>query len=278
MRVRAYLAVWPSLVKRWLRRAYEFGALWFGLGLLGTLSLAWSVLAAPLYYVLPRRWGKPLGRWAIMTIFQVYLGALALIGACRFDIRDLDDLRGERPLVIAPNHPSLLDAFLVLSRLPNLTCIMKADILDNIFLGAGARLAGYIRNDTQYGMIKQAVAELTSGSHLLLFPEGTRTSRWPINACTPAAALISRRAKAPIQTLFIESDSAYLRKGWPLSRRPVLPITYRVRLGRRFDPPEQPRAITAKLESYFRDELRNAPWLLPPGTTDCAEGTAPRHT
>lgn len=222
--------------------------------------------------------GQAAGSLGHHDYFKVYLGALALIGACRFDIRDLEDLCGERPLVLAPNHPSLLDALLVLSRLPNLTCIMKADILDNIFLGLGARLAGYIRNDTQPGMIKQAVAELTSGSHLLLFPEGTRTSRWPINACTPAAALISRRAKAPIQTLFIESDSAYLRKGWPLSRRPVLPITYRLRLGRRFDPPEHPRAFTAELESYFIDELRNAPWLLPSGTKDQAEGAASRHT
>ncbi len=103
---------------------------------------------------------------------------------------------------------------------------MKADIVDNIFLGAGARLAGYIRNDTQLNMIRQAVAELASGSHLLLFPEGTRTSRWPINPCTPAAALIARRARAPIQTLFIESGSAYLGKGWPLfvARRCLSPI------------------------------------------------------
>lgn len=259
-------------------RAYEYGALWFGLGLLGLMSLAWSVLAVPLYYVLPRRWGKPLGRWAIMTIFQIYLGALAMIGACRFDIRVLDALRGERPLVIAPNHPSLLDALLILSRLPNLTCIMKADIVDNIFLGAGARLAGYIRNDTQLNMIKQAVAELASGSHLLVFPEGTRTSRWPINACTPAAALIARRARAPIQTLFIESDSAYLGKGWPLMRRPALPITYRVRLGRRFDAPQGVRDFTKELERYFIAQLPDAPGFIPLGAGEIARSDVPRPT
>ncbi len=275
--VRSSQALWPSRARQWLRRTYEFGALWAGLGLLGAISLAWSLLAAPLYYLLPRRWGKPLGRWAIMTNLQIYLGALALMGACRFDIRGLDDLRGESPLVIAPNHPSLLDALLVLSRLPNLTCIMKADILDNMFLGVAARLAGYIRNDTQHGMIKQAVAELTRGSHLLLFPEGTRTNQWPINPCTPSAALISRRAKAPIQTLFIETDSAFLGKGWSLWRRPMLPVTFRARLGRRFDPPDQSRNFTSELEAYFREELQNGPCLLPPGATDKATGTTPPH-
>jgi hypothetical protein len=72
------------------------------------------------------------------------------------------------------------------------------------------------------------------------------------------------RAKVPIQTVFIETDSAYLSKGWPLLRRPTLPITYRIRLGRRFDPPDQARDLTEELECYFLDELRNAPCVLPP--------------
>jgi len=90
-------------------------------------------------------------------LFRLYLGALDLIGACRFDLRELDTLRNEGPLIIAPNHPCLLDAVMVISRLPNTACIMKADIVDNIFLGAGARLAGYIRNDARLSMIRQAV-------------------------------------------------------------------------------------------------------------------------
>jgi hypothetical protein len=154
-----------SLPRRWLHRLYEYFALWFGLGLLGVISLTWSTLSVPLYYVLPKRWTVPLGRWAITTGFRIYLGALSLIGACRFDLSALDSLRDEGPLVVAPNHPCLLDALMVLSRLPNMACIMKVDIVDNVFLGAGARLAGYIRNDAQLSMIKQAVAERLQGHH-----------------------------------------------------------------------------------------------------------------
>ena len=261
-----------ALPRRWLHRLYEICALGFGLGLLGALSLTWSLLAVPLYYVLPKRWADPLGRWAITTGFRIYLGALALIGACRFDISALDALRAEGPLVIAPNHPCLLDAVMVISRLPNMACIMKADIVDNVFLGAGARLAGYIRNDAQLSMIKQAVAELKNGSHLLIFPEGTRTTRWPVNACKGTTALIASRARVPIQTVFIETDSAYLSKGWPLFRRPAMPITYRIRLGRRFDPPEKAGVFTEELERYFIDELRDAPRFPPP---DAPQATGP---
>jgi len=153
---------------------------------------------------------------------------------------------------------------------------MKAALVDNVFLGAGARLAGYIRNDAQLSMIKQAVVELRNGSQLLLFPEGTRTTRWPINTCKGTTALIASRAKVPIQTVFIETDSAFLSKDWPLFRRPTMPITYRIRLGRRFDPPEKAGIFSEELERYFIAELRNAPRFLPPGAAQ-AESDAGQH-
>ena len=260
-----------SLPGRWLRGLHETCALWFGLSLLGILSLGWSALSVPLYYVLPRRLAEPLGRRVITTIFRFHLGALTLIGASRFDLSALDALRAEGPLIIAPNHPCLLDAVLVISRLPNLTCIMKADLVDNVFLGAGARLAGYIRNDAPLSMVKQAVAELKNGCQLLIFPEGTRTTRWPVSPCQNTAALIASRARVLIQTVFIETDSPYLIKGWPLFRRPAMPITYRVRLGRRFEAPEKAGVFTAELECYFIDALHDAPRFLPPDAPSVAE-------
>jgi len=265
----------PGWCGRATQCAYEYVALWFGLGVLGVMSLVWSLLAIPLHDVLPKSLANPLGRWAITVMCRAYLGILGLVGACRFDIQALDALRGEPPLVIAPNHPGLLDALLVMSRLSDLACIMKVDIVDNVFLGASARLAGYIRNDAPLSMIRQAIAELKNGSHVLLFPEGTRTTRWPVNACTPVAALIAGRARVPIQTVFIESDSAFLSKGWPLWRRPTLPITYRIRLGRRFAPPQQQASdLTAELERYFGDELRSS--SLPPVAGRCVQAASAR--
>ena len=56
-----------------------------------------------------------------------------------------------------------------------MVCITKASIWDNWFLGGGARLAGYIRNDAPVNLIRRSVAELRAGHQLLVFPEGTRT-------------------------------------------------------------------------------------------------------
>jgi 1-acyl-sn-glycerol-3-phosphate acyltransferase len=243
--------------------------------LLGFMGLLWSLLAVPLYYVLPRKAGLVVGRWLIHTAFRFYLRTLSAIGACRFDLSALDALHGQAPMIVAPNHPSLIDAVLVISRLPGLACIMKAEILDNPSLGAGARLARYIRNDALRNMIQLAVTDLRAGHHLLLFPEGTRSSRRPIGTVRGSVGLIAKQAQVPVQTVFIETDSAFLTKGWPLLQRPQLPITYRLRLGRRFEPPQDVQAFVAEIEAYFQEALADAmlPQALPLDPAGRATGT-----
>jgi 1-acyl-sn-glycerol-3-phosphate acyltransferase len=107
-------------------------------------------------------------------------------------------------------------------------------------------------------MIRDAVADLQRGGVLLLFPEGTRSIQAPLNELKASIGVIAKQAAVPVQTLIIETDSPYLSKGWPLLRPPPLPITYRVRLGRRFEPPEDVRAFMVELERHYRDELSGA--------------------
>lgn len=243
-----------------LRALWAYAALGYGLGLLGLGSSLWSVLALPLRVVLPERIGRSIGRRVVARGFRLYLGALEAVGVCRFDLEALDALRGEGPLILAPNHPSLLDAVMLLSRADSASCVLKAPLLDSVLFGPGARLAGYICNDAPIGMVRRAVEELRGGGQLLLFPEGTRTTRAPVNPFRGAISLIARQANVPVQTVFIEADSAFLGKGWPIMRRPELPVRYRVRLGRRFDPPHDLHAFMRELERYYRQELaRSAP-------------------
>ena len=242
-----------------LRRLYEYTTLHTGYAILGVGCLLWSALALPLNLILPRRSGVWLGRWMATIGFRAYLFSLHMIGFARFDLRALDALRGAGPLIIAPNHPGLLDALMVLSRLPNVTCVFKASLLANPLWGAGARLAGYIRNDWFIGSVNLAVEELHLGSQLLLFPEGTRTEPLPLGDFQAGVAYVSYRSGVPIQTVIIEQDSRFLGKGWSLLKRPDLPMHFRIRLGQRFDSPTDPKAFTQTLRKYFLSEL-SAPY------------------
>jgi 1-acyl-sn-glycerol-3-phosphate acyltransferase len=245
-------------MQRFLKIFYEYFALYSSLTLLGLICLTWSVFALPLFFILPARIGTAVGRRGIMSGFRVYAWSLSLTRAYHLDIGAIDSLRGGPPVILAPNHPSLIDALLILTRHPNIVCVMKSALMSNVFLGSGSRLARYIRNDSPRQMIRESVAHLRDGAILLLFPEGTRTIREPINSLVGSVGLIAKEANVAVQALVIETDSPFLSKGWPLFRRPSLPITYRVRLGERFDPPADVAAFTAQLDRYYRQALEGA--------------------
>lgn len=235
--------------------AYETVAMLAGLGALAAICLAWLPFALLLHPLLPRRLGQPLGRRFISAGFRVYLRFLELFCACRFDLGQLDRLRDGGPLILAANHPSLLDAVMIVSRLPNAVCVMKASLMDNLLFGAAARLARYIRNDQPLQMILEAREALQQGAHLVIFPEGTRTANFPVDPCSPSVGFVASRSKVAVQTLLIDFSTPYLGKAWPLFRRPALPLHCRIRLGKVFPVPANVPAFTAELESYFRSEI-----------------------
>lgn len=237
------------------RRAFEAAVFYGTIASFAMASLVWSLAAWPLYHILPRRLGTRVGQVVIRAGFRFVLGSMRLAGLFKLDLSALDTVRDETRLVIAPNHPTFLDAVLVISRLPRIVCITKASIWDNPFLGGGARLAGYIRNDTSHLLIRRAANAVAEGNQLLIFPEGTRTVKPPLNPFKGGFAVTARRAHAPIQAVFIETNSPYLRKGWPVLRMPAFPIAYRATLGRRFTAEAGTHAFIGELEAYYRREL-----------------------
>src|SRR5215472_18531255 len=241
-----------------VRHLIEIVVMLTSLTLLGLICLSWTVFALPLLVLLPERVGTRCGRRGILAGFRLYVWSSQLMQVYRLDVQALRQLRGGPAVVLAPNHPSLLDALIIIAHEANVACVMKSSLRNNLFLGAGARLARYIANEPPRRMIARAVAELGRGGMVLLFPEGTRTRQAPVNELQATVGIIARQAGVPVQTLIIEQDTPYLSKGWSMFRRPSLPISYRMRLGRRFDPPDDVRVFTLELERYFRTELAHS--------------------
>lgn len=247
-----------KLSSRTLLAVYDRAVFYLCLAEFVLLSLFWSLLASLLHLVLPPNVGSRVGRLGIMLTCRLFLATLTLSGRFHFDLRALDALRKQDALLIAPNHPSLWDAVMIASRLPDVACVMKASILNNILLGGGARLSRYISNDSIRSMIVLSLDSLRSGKHLLLFPEGTRTVTPPIGKVTGAIGVIACRARVPVQAVLIDTNTRYLSKGWPAWRKPDLPLRYRARLGRRFDAPTNSAAFVGELQRYFSDALNQA--------------------
>jgi 1-acyl-sn-glycerol-3-phosphate acyltransferase len=251
-------------IERLPQRTWPMPLAWVGLQsllvMLGLMSALWNLLALLLYPVLPRSAGLRVGRAGIAFGYRIFWAAARASGLLRMeDAHALRALADERGLVIVANHPSLLDALMLVAQLPRSFCVMKASLMRNPFLGPGALLARYIRNDGPRAMVRQAVDDLRAGGQLVMFPEGTRTTSASLNAFQGGFALIARRANAPVQTVFIDTTSPYLGKGWPIWRLPPLPVEFSLRIGRRFEPGPDVDAWVAEIERYMAANVHQMP-------------------
>ena len=197
------------------------------------------------------------GQKLIHKLFRFFVGYVRAFGLVELDARELSDLRESGGLIVAANHPCLLDVVLMVSQMPQTVCLMKGSLARNIVLSGTARLAGYIHNKSGLGLVKQCEERLQEGASLLVFPEGTRTVGGRLLPFKMGFALVAVLTRSPVQTVFIRADTNFLGKGWPLFKRPAFPLHYSLRLGQRFQPApgEDAKTFGGRVENYFREGL-----------------------
>ena len=112
---------------------------------LGAMLFVGNVALIPLVLT-PRSFREPVVQRLISGLFRLFLRGAERCGLMRLDLGGLDALNHQRNLVLVANHPSMIDVFLVISRVHRAVCLMKASIGSNILFGVGAHLAGYVSN------------------------------------------------------------------------------------------------------------------------------------
>jgi 1-acyl-sn-glycerol-3-phosphate acyltransferase len=216
-----------------------------------------SGLRLTLQAALPHGTDPAAARLALHARFVGYLDRLIRWGIIEVEFSGFQDAGSWHGSVIAPNHPSILDAVLLYTRLPGLDCVMNSRLLADPVMSGAARLCDFIRNDTPLSMVRETRDRLAAGRNVLIFPEGTRTSHRPVGAFRHGFALAAARAGAPVRTVLIECDSDYFGRDFRFFRAAPCPIRYRLTASRVFHPSrdEDPRAISAEVEEFFRAAL-----------------------
>lgn len=200
----------------------------------------------------PAHWQAKIGR-----LFQLWRRLGRQLGVMDIDFPDEKELQKLQGTIIAANHPTLVDAFVLLSTVPHAVCIMRSDLLANPSFSNLSRLAGYISNDRGAALIHDGINRLGRGENLIIFPEGTRSRQGVMNPFKRGFALMATRSGTPVQTIIASSEGEFFTKGSQLLKPSRLPVRLSYRLGDIFEPApgESADTFARRLEAYFREQV-----------------------
>jgi 1-acyl-sn-glycerol-3-phosphate acyltransferase len=233
--------------------------LWFGLG-----GLLLNIVCAFLLLVPKRDRLGPLARRTIRRLFILWRQWCHATGAFRVRWFGFENQTLQPGTVYVANHPSLIDAPVILSILPDAVCIFKPALLHNPAIGPAALIAGYASGGNGLDAIRDAADKVAQGRSLLVFPEGTRTgSGKRLEPLKPGFALIAQRARAPIRLLSIEVSRHLGVRGRAWWKLPELPTWMNVTLGELIpaDTPMSCTEITAHVEQQLAAAAKPIPSL-----------------
>jgi 1-acyl-sn-glycerol-3-phosphate acyltransferase len=144
------------------------------------------------------------------------------------EVEDPDRLReliARRPLLLAVNHQSMMDIFVLLAVIPgDFAFLAKQGIFRIPLVGLAMRLSGYIplRRDSARGISEGLLGverALASGRSVVMFPEGTRSPDGRLGELKRGTALLAARSGAPILPLALWGTGRVLRKGAMFGQR-----------------------------------------------------------
>lgn len=146
---------------------------------------------------------------ALGTSWKLFVWGLEFFRLIKLEKKNLNPSR--KGVVIAANHPTLLDIVFLMSSYENSICIVKGSLLHNIFLRFIVRRIFIPTKEFDVSAINKAASAIKSGINVIIFPEGTRSDN-PRRKIYSGAARISLKANCPVVPVRITCDPLILGK------------------------------------------------------------------
>ena len=164
---------------------------------------------------------RRLSRGMVRLSFAAFVRLMEACGFVRVEFENPEALRRSEGLIVAANHPSLIDVVILGSLVPRADCIVKRELWDVPFVRSIVRRA-YIPNSLEFDETARLCgSSLSEGNTLIVFPEGTRTRKDAVPRLGRGAARLAITTGHDILPVCIFSgDARGLRKGDPFFSLP----------------------------------------------------------
>lgn len=153
-----------------------------------------------------------LARVVIRSTFRFFIGLMRATRVLTVEVHGAERLRGGGRLILA-NHPTLIDVVLLMALIERGDCIVKGALGRNPFTRGVVRAAGFVFNDGGEGLVEDCLRSLRTGNNLIIFPEGTRSSRTEPMRLQRGAARVAVHGELDITPVRIRCSPATLAKG-----------------------------------------------------------------
>ncbi len=140
-----------------------------------------------------RPWFYYFGNWFLRMAFRIIL---------RVEIRGLENVPRQGPLIVAISHSSFIDPMLAGAYIPrDVTPMAKVEAFGWPVIGLIVRLYGAFpvrRGEADTSAFKTALRILQSGGAMVMAPEGHRSESGALQRGREGAIMLSLRTRAPI--------------------------------------------------------------------------------
>lgn len=202
-------------------------------------------------------------------VFRIFVHIVAGLAVARFERQGVAERLAEPGLLVVANHPTMIDALVILSCMPTGACLTKRANTTNPVMGRLIRSAGYITNDGGQAIVDACAESLRKGTSLLLFPEGTRSPEGGLGEFQRGAAHIALESGRDLLPVLVTCDPPALMRGQKWYDVPDRPFELTLCVGEpiRVAPylkareggekrPRVARRLTAELREFFEKGLR----------------------
>ena len=190
--------------------------------------------------------------WSFYLLTRLFL---------RLEVKGIENVPPEGGCIVAPNHASYIDGFLMAgalrNRLPMLFAVGFRGLFQGPLLSRAARWGHIMRMDADSGLSESLQASsyiLREGAALCIFPEGGRSVDGRILPFKKGVGILARELRVPLIPTYIEGTIDVLPRGKWLPRPKKVTVT--------FGKPLTPEDIQGLDYQQIADRLRERVVLL----------------